>query len=178
MTFNHPYGDYNVEGSLNKWFETNLTAAGLPSWMPSARVVYGWDEESPLINGHSGHAFSVTYLGSDGTRPYQGRRMEASAIGDRREGLLEINAWVSKQQAGNSYRQRLAQAGDMVGHLLASARSVQINHVYGSLTKPTAIGAVVRLMDYNEPSVGADPNPDMLRRRFVVRYQWHQKVSG
>jgi len=178
VTFNSPYGSYNVEASLGEWFRVNVTANGSPSWMWTARTVYGWDEESPIMSGSAGFAFSVNFLGSNAVQQFQGRRVGADAVGHTREGLMEINTWVSKQHAKNAYRQRLAQAGDMVHALLTSAHSVPITHVYGSQAQPTGIGAVARLMDYDEVGVGPDPNPDMLRRRFLVRYQWIQRVTG
>ena len=178
MTFSHPYGTYNVEGSFNNWFETNITGQGLPSWMPSARVVFGWDEETPIISGYSGAAFSVAHLGNEPIQEYQGRRVGAGAVGHTREGMVDVSCWVSKQQAGNAYTQRQRQMADMVHHLFASAREFEITDLYGSLSAPTGIGALVRLQGAAEVDVAPDPNPDIQRRRFLVTYSWVERVTG
>jgi len=178
MAFSHPYGEYNVETTINRWFSANLTANGIPTWMPSARVVFNYPE-TQLISGHSGHAFTLSHLGADVIESYQGRHVD-DELGVLKEGIAEVNVWVSQSAAGGAVTQWSKQAGDMVSYLFVSARETEIVHAYGSVTVPTGIGALVR---FNTPeqstTTNPDPdNPDLIRRRYLLRYRWIERFSA
>lgn len=178
MGFSHPYGAYNVEGTLNEWFKTNLTAWGVPAWMPSARVEFDWPEKN-LISGYSGHTFTVTHLGApEPIQQYQGRVSVGNSAGQTMMNIVEINCWVSKQQAGGQYEARLRQMGDMVTKLFTSAREVEIKNLYTGLAAPTGIKALIRLSPAEGRTVvNPDPgNPDYHRRRYQVTYTWVERV--
>lgn len=175
MTFSHLYGANNAEGSVNEWFRKTITANGTPSWMPSARVVYD-RQEMPLLSGYSGHAFSVEHLGSEPVMHYQGRYTVGGSAGHMRQGLVEVNCWVSRSAAGPQYPQRLRQMGDMVTRTFTSGLAVPLLNLYTGASEPTSIGAIVRVSEAEYvPTVG-DPNPDILRRRYVVRYRWEERA--
>lgn len=176
MSFEHAHGKYNVEGTLNNWFATNIAGAGLPPWMPSARCVYNWPQKD-LISGYSGHAFALNHLGAMSVQQYEGRNTIGGSAGETRQGLWEINCWVSRQVAGERYTERLRHMGDMVTNLFMSARyGVEITNLYTSTAAPSGIGALVRLYDVEEMATLPDPNPDMMRRRFLVRYRWLERT--
>jgi hypothetical protein len=175
MTFEHKFGIYNAEGTLNNWFRVNLTAAGVPGWMPSARVVFDYPEQQ-LISGHSGHAFSVTHLGAEVIGTYEGDNTIAGSAGQMMQGMMEVNCWVSKQQAGAAWPSRIRQMGDMVGHLFSSAHQVEITNLYTSTATPSGVGGLINIKRANESQVASDPNPDIARRRFVAAYRWVERV--
>ena len=170
--FSASHGDFNVQGSLNEWFRVNLTANGLPTWMPSARVVFDWGVEHPLISGHSGHAFSVTHGDSRPVQTYQGNRVDGGSAGHTRQGTVEVNCWVSKQAAGNQYSLRLRQATDMVKYLFNSATEILLRDIYGATANPASLTAVVRLERPEVLAVAPDSNPDIQRTRIRVPYSW------
>lgn len=172
MVFTHAYGAYNVNASLNTWFQANITAAGLPAWMPSARVVFDYGQETPIISGYSGHAFSVAHLGADVAEQYQGRNSLGGSAGQRMAGIMEVNCWVSKQAAGNAYTQRLRHLGDMVTTLVTQTKAVRLTNYYTSTAAPSALPVLVRLENWEEVAVGEDPNPDIRRKRFLIDYSW------
>ena len=175
MTFEHKFGVYNAEGTMNNWLQTNITGWGIPAWMPSARVVFDYPEQS-LISGHSGHAFSVTHLGSEAVEVYQGNHTVGGSAGQMMQGMMEINCWISKEQAGGAYPARLRQMGDMVGKLFSSAHQVEINNLYTSTAAPSGVGGLINIRRANEVAVVADPNPDIMRRRFLAQYLWIERV--
>ena len=177
MTFQHPYGTYNVQGSLNEWFRVNVTAAGIPTWMPSARILYDWPEEG-IITGHSGHAFTVTHLGPDPVGSYQGRIVGDGQRGTNMLGIMEVNCWVSREYAGGAFTQRLRQMSDMVSYLFGSARAVAITDFYGDISNPENVTAIVRLEAGRQVAVGPDVNPDIRRMRFLANYTWLERVSA
>ena len=176
--FSHPFGSYNVEGSLNDWIRVNLTAWGLPTWMPSAKLVFDWPEDK-LINGYSGHAFTVAHLGApEPMERYQGRGVDINSAGQKMMNIVEVDCWVSKQAAGGAAQGRLRQVGDMVEKLFSSGREVQIKNLYTGTASATGLNALIRL----SPAVGQhvsnpDPNnPDLYRRRYLVTYWWIERV--
>lgn len=174
-TFSAVYGAYNVQGSFNQWLYKNITAYGAPAWMPSARVVYDWGVEKPLISGYSGHAFSVNHLGDLETTQFQGETVDNGSAGNMRRGQVEVNCWVSKQAAGNQHMARLRQMRDMVSRL-AHNKTFPIANLYASTA--TAPGAtargVIEGVEFNNPQ--GDPiNPDMWRTRAVIGYSWLER---
>lgn len=177
MVFQHPYGTYNVQGSLNEWFRVNVTAAGIPAWMPSARVLYDWPATG-LIDGHSGHAFTVTHIGPDPIGSYQGRTVGDGQRGTNMLGIMEVNCWADKQIAGESVTKYLRQMSDMVSYLFISARSVDIKNIYGSTTDPANVTAIIRLEAGRQVGVGPDVNLDIRRQRFLTNYTWLERASA
>ncbi len=175
MPFEHAFGTYNVEGTLNNWIKTNMTAHGVPVWMPSARIVFDYPEQ-PLVSGHSGHAFSVTHVGAEVIQQYEGDNTIEGSAGQMMQGMMEVNCWVSKQQAGASWPARLRQMGDMVGYLFSSAHQVEINNLYTSTAAPSGVGGLINIKRANETQVAPDPNPDIARRRFLTTYRWIERV--
>ena len=175
MAFSHTYGQYNVETTVNRWIDTNLTAQGIPAWMPSARVLFNYPE-TRLISGHSGHAFTVSHLGSETIESYQGRNVD-NRLGVTKAGIVEVNVWVSKSAAGGRVMQWSKQAGDMVSYLFTSGRETEIVDAYGSVSSPTGVGAIVRFHTPEQAGVSnPDPdNPDLIRRRYLLRYQWIER---
>jgi len=176
MAFSHPYGKANVQASINDWFNTNITGAGLPAWMSSARVRYDWPD-SDLISAN-GHTFSVVHLGADVAQTYQGRTVAAGQNGQTMRGLLEVDCWLSERQASASAQIRLNQMGDMVTYLFTSGRQVPIKNLYASMTSPPTLSAIVRVGMAEEQTVQPDPNPDIRRKRYLVDYTWVERVTG
>jgi hypothetical protein len=176
MAFSHPYGKANVQASVNDWFRTNLTGAGLPAWMGSARVAFNWPD-ADLISG-AGHVFSVTHLGSDVAQIYQGRTVADGQNGQTMRGLLEVDCWLSERKASASAHLMLGQMGDMVTYLFTSGRQVPIKNLYASIASPPTLSATVRVGQAEEQSVQPDPNPDIMRKRYLVGYQWVERVTG
>ena len=165
-------GTYNVEGTVNEFFRVNLTANGIPTWMPSARIVYDWGVEHPLISGHSGHAFSLVHGDSRVVQEYEGNRADNGSAGHTREGIAEVNVWISKQAAGHAYTQRLRQATDMVLDLFTSGISTGLGDIYGSTATPANLTALVRFGRPEMIAVAPDPNPDIMRTRIRIPYRW------
>lgn len=175
--FSALFGEYNVAASFNNWFYTNITANGTPSWMPSARVVFDWGKDNPLISGYSGHAFSLNHLGNIEVMNFQGKTVDNDSAGNMRQGQVEISTWVSRQQAGNSYMARLRQMRDMVATLFLQYNTVPIVNTYASVvTSPSATGRMILdNIDFTNPQ--ADPvNPDIWRIRGLAQYRWTERV--
>jgi hypothetical protein len=182
VAFTAAFGSYSVEGTLNEWFHLNLTGAGIPAWMPSARVLMDFPEV-PLISGYSGHAFALAHVALKA--PQLGGVADGSFL---KQGVLQVSTWVSKQQAGSFYMARLRQMSDMVSRPFFSARAVQIKNLYTGAGAPTAIDGVVRFVgferlpfaDHVDAVPGAfgrtfEANPDLMRFRHNIVYEWRDR---
>lgn len=177
MPFNYPFGAYNVESTINQWFVTNITGAGVPSWMPSARVVFNWGTESPLFSGYNGTVFSLTHYGQRDIANYQGGTVDNGSAGVSKAGQVEINCWISKQVAGPQYYSRLQLMSDMVSRLFTVYKTIPLMNVAASvMTAPSATGRVVLTdVEYQQPQADS-VNPDVWRIRAVAGYWYTERA--
>lgn len=177
MTFSYPFGASNVQSTVNQWFVTNVTGAGSPSWMPSARVVFNWGVETPLFSGYSGAVFSIGHYGQRDIANYQGKTVDNGSAGVTKAGQMEINCWINKGLAGQSYYSRLLTMGDMVSRLFTVYNTIPLMDVGASvMTAPSATGRVVLTdVEYQQPQVDS-VNPDVWRIRAVAGYWWTERA--
>jgi hypothetical protein len=175
MSFSHPFGEHNVRGTLNNWFAAQITASGQPAWMPSARVLFNRPERG-LISGYSGHAFTVEHTDTTPIAQYEGRNTIGGSAGEMRQGLMLINCWVSREQAPADYMRRVQQMGDMVSYLYQHTKAVELLNTYTSTAAPSGMGALVRLSNLEGQTPMPDPNPDLVRRRYLIRYIWTERT--
>lgn len=171
--FSAVYGAYNVQGSFGQWFAKNITANGMPLWMPSARVLFDWGKERPLISGYSGHAFTVSHLPDRVTQSYQGRRADNGSAGETRAGLVDVSCWVSKSIAGEATNARLRQMRDMVEDLFLTNTNIAYANLYAATAGTASATARMNLLGVEfEPPQGEPPNFDIWRIRGVAGYEW------
>lgn len=168
-----PGASYNVQGSFNNFFATQLTAAGLPAWLPSAVVAYDYPQQ-PLTFP----SWSVTHLGAEPAQTTQGQSLDPGWRGVQQMGLAEISCWESYQRASGAQGQHLRQMRDMAARVFATGATFQILDVYGTTTNPTGNGTLVRVQPVREVPAAADPNPDIGRVRLTVVYSWWERATA
>lgn len=169
----HPGAQYNVAGSFNDFFARQLTAAGLPDWMPTAVVNYDYPQK-PLTFP----SFSVTHLPSTPREMAQGRHLDPGWKGAEQIGLADIRAWESLRRASGAHGRNLAVMRDMVARVFATGAATPILDVYGSLAAPTGNGTIIRMSPVREVGQGPDPNPDITSRRFLVEYRYLERATA
>lgn len=169
----HPGAAFNVEGSFNNFFATQLTAQGLPGWMPSAVVNYDYPNR-PLTYP----SWSVTHLGALPVEVAQGRHLDEGWRGARQNGLVEVNCWESEQRASGQAYLHIRQMRDMAARVFATGAAIAILDIYGSTANPTGNGTIIRAMPVEDGVMPTDPNPDVIRRRLLVRYNWLERATG
>jgi hypothetical protein len=175
--FSAVYGAYNVQGSINQWFARNITASGNPVWMPSARVIFDWGKDRPIISGHSGHAFTVFHLPDRQRQSFQGARVDNGSAGSIRAGAVDISCWVSREIAGEAYMARVRQMGDMVGSLWQANQTFAYANLYAATAGTASATARIVLEDIEfQPPQQDGPNPDLWRVRAIAGYSWVRRV--
>jgi len=168
----HPGALYNVVGSFNNYFITQLTGAGLPAWMPSAVTNFEYPA-LPLTFP----SFSVTHLSTDPEPIAQGQNLDPGYRGYRRRGLVEISVWESVQRAGGAHIRNVQQMRDMAARPFATGANVIILDLYAGTANPSGLTARLACGPVRDAPTPQDQNPDILRRRMLVPYEWLERVS-
>ena len=158
----HPGASYNIIGSFNDFFQTQLTAKGLPDFMPSAVVNYDWPNQ-PLTFP----SFSITHLGSEVREVAQGRHLDPGWKGAEQIGIAEVDVWESYQRASGNHWRNIRIMADMARRVFATGAAISILDVYGSTATATGTGTVVRVGPMREAPLGLEPNPDVTRIRLL-----------
>lgn len=169
----HPGATLNVEGGFNHFFETQLTAKGLPAWMPSAVLNYDFPQQ-PLTFP----SFSVTHLGAEPVQEFQGRNLDPGWKGSEQMGVAEISCWESYARASGSHAYNLRIMRDMAARVFATGVSFAILDVYGTTVNPTGNGTIGRAGPASHAGTPPDPNPDVQRVRLLVQYRWMERVTA
>ncbi len=173
---------FNVEGSFNDFFITQVTAKGVPDFMtaimqqayPTALVNEDYPNK-PLTFP----SFSITHQGSDVKTEFQGRNLNNGWRGAERMGYAEINCWISYDRASGDHMAQMRQMRDMAARVFATGAAIAILDVNGNPTgNPTGNGTIVRVQPIRDVPVPQDPNPDVMRRRLMVNYFWMERATA
>lgn len=156
-----PTAAYNVEATLNAWLQTGLLALSRPSFLPAFGLVFVMPDA-----GISPPAVSVAHQGLRHARTFNG--VQAMRAG----GLMDISVWVSR--GGNArWLAQLMTLQSMVTQVRNNATSVVVQDYLTDPANPTATTYKIDLYDLEPVTVTQDPNPDIERRRMLLRYQWY-----
>lgn len=169
----HPGSEYNAVGSFNDFFYKQVTAKGLPAFMPSAVVNFDFPQ-SPLTFP----SFSVSHLGSDLLQIAQGNHLDDGWRGYERVALAEISVWESYQRASGNHWRNVRIMRDMAARVFGTGAAIPILDVYGSTAAPTANGTILRAGAVTDSPVPTEPNPDIIRLRMTVEYHWLERITA
>src|SRR3990167_1430637 len=168
----YPGATLNVVGGFNEYFRTQLTAQGLPAWLPSA--VINWDFPVAPLTFPS---WSVTHLEPLPREVAQGRNLDPGFRGAEQIGLADIRAWVSVAQASCQAPLYLRVMRDRAARVFATGATVPILDVYGTTGTPTANGTIARARPARGGALGPGPHPGIRAARMIVEYRWLERVG-
>lgn len=162
---------FNVEATLNAWLQSRLAAFDRPSWLTTYSFLLDMpDSEMPTP------AVTVTHIPIDSERAFMGDYVgTVSTKGIRASAFMEINLWVNKLNNA-SYMGQLRTLDAWVDNVVASTSAVVIQDYYSDPANPTAMGYKVNIVSLTGREVQPDPNPNLLRRRLLLRYDWIIRV--
>lgn len=172
MTTLHATSTYNVEPSINAALASALTAISLPAWLTfgQSTVVYDWPEITENLP-----CFSIVHFTDNLSDLYQGRNDSAGATTVRDTGMLEVSAWVSRDQRYNNqdvWTARLRFMAAMISKAVNSNAIILIRDYATSPTTPALTGYKVNMNVPEFVQTADDPNPAIRRRRALVSYWW------
>jgi hypothetical protein len=173
MTSVHATTTYNVEASINAYFRTAFSSLSRPSFLPTPIPV---TENMPEVTA-SLPSFSFVTIPAGALDIYQGRNVDNSTRGIRELGILDLSMWVSRKTINYMAQLRFMQ-GMITDAYIASKGGIVINDYTSTPASPSATSYRVTLCDLDFVVVTDDPNPDILRRRALVKYQWDARSSN
>ncbi len=169
MTFDHDTGLYNVEGSLVAWLQVQLTT-NRPPLITTVRLNLNAPEQ--VINPPEWSVHFLGYTESDQT--YTGGQVGDSLKGNIVYGLMEVNCWVSRQDT--NWRAQLNQMMDAVTKAVKSTTAVIVRDFYASSSAPPTLNYRIVLDGAEIRNPPVDPNPDIERRRVLIRFFWVERA--
>ena len=173
MTTVHVTSTYNVEASINAYFKAAFTAISRPSFLPALPY---FAENTPEVKANF-PAFSFVHLPAGSMDVYQGRNAEAGARAVRDLGILDLSVWVIRTAANWNAQLRFMQA--MVETAYMDSRGGVIVKDYTTTpATPSASSYRATFNDLDVVIVSPDANPDIERRRLLVKYQWDVRSTN
>ena len=173
MTVVHATNTYNVEASINTYFKAAFTAMTRPTFLPTPIPTA---ENTPEVTA-SLPTFSFVHLPAGSLDIFQGRHATETLTAMRDLGILDLSVWVSRKNVNFMAQLRFMQAMIETAYL-DSKSGVIIKDYATSATNPQATSFRVTFNDLDIVVVADDPNPDILRRRCLVKYQWEMRSQN
>lgn len=173
MTTLHVTNDFNVEASINRFIKDGLTAITRPSILPTLPTFV---ENMPEVKANL-PAFSFVHLPAGSIDSFQGRNAEPGAKAARDLGILDLSLWVSRLSANWNAQLRVMQA--MVKTVYLDSKSGVIIKDY--TTTPAAPSASSYRVVFNDMDIvitSAEVNPDIERRRMLIKYEWLMRSTN
>lgn len=171
----HVTSPYNVEASINAYFADQLTYLLRPDYMPTMpALVYDWPEIEASLP-----CFSFIHLPASFSDDFMGRVETVSQSVVEGRGMLEISAWVSRDQlySGQSiWMAQLRWMQSMVAQVYATSGRIVIEDYAPLATSPSSTRYLVTLTNMSTVQTAKDPNPAIERRRMLLAYMWHLRA--
>lgn len=171
MTTLHATTPLNVEASINAWFSTQVNAISRPSWLPSFTLILNVPE-TPIVTP----GISLYHMPVNQRNLYQGGHVGEGRTGARAANLLDVSCWVSRKASvggqENIWNAQLMVLRGMVQGVFAGKGSLQVSNYLSDPANPVAVAYKVDFGLLEGVSTQDDPNPDIMRARFLIRYDW------
>lgn len=170
----HVTNDFNVEASINAALVTALAAITPPAWFTAPVVVFDW----PEITANT-PCFSIIHMPNTLSDVYQGRGDGAGNSTVSANGMLEVSAWVSRDQKYNGqdiWVPRLRFMDSMISSVYAATPIILIKDYSVTPAAPTGTGYKVDIRNLMFEQTADDPNPAIRRRRALITYHWNLRA--
>ena len=170
----HATSSFNVEASINQALVTALNAISPPAWLPQPAIVMDWPEIADSMP-----CFSIVHMPATFSDVYQGRNDAAGNSTTHAAGMMEVSAWVSRDQKYGSqdvWMPRLRFMASMIETVYTALAIIAIKDYTVSLTAPTSTGFRVAMRNMTFVQTAADPNPAVERRRATITYMWDRRA--
>lgn len=166
----HVTNAYNVEASINQAFVTALNAITPPAFLSQPAIVFDWPDIAA-----STPCFSIVHLPNTLSDVYQGRNDAAGNSTVAASGMMDISAWVSRDELYNGqsiWMPRLRYMESMIASAYASLAVIAIKDYTVTPASPTSAAFRVAVRNLNFVQTAEDVNPAIERRRALITYKW------
>lgn len=172
----HPTTVYNVEMSVNQWFEDRATSITLPIALTYQRL-YIWPEKP--ISDYA-PCITLTHAPINRRHAFMGQMAGNGERGGLAAQLLDISVWVSRRNNGAAnpaWTQHIRALRGLVEEIFFAPVGIAIRDYR---TAPSAPSSTLYRATTGEMSGGEltpDTNPDIYRVRYTLRYDWTQRTN-
>lgn len=173
MTNLHATNSINVEASVNNWFNTAINAITKPAWLPSLTLIFNLPD-TPIVTP----GISVYHMPVSMTNQWQGNHVGSGLVGGRAVNLMDVSCWVSRSATYSTMEAWALQLGtlrSMVQGVFAGTASIQLTNYTSDLGNPLGVAFKVDFIRLEAVATEHDPNPDIERARYLIRYEWTQR---
>lgn len=146
---------------MNAWIQTQINAITRPSWLPAFTFAFN----APAIVA-SIPCYAIFHFPMGQEMAYRGRYP-----GDKASGLMEVSIWVTRTRNPN-WNAHLMAMDSTLNQAFMSAHGLVIADYASNLSAPSNAAYAIDLMGLEAVNSAHDPNPDIERRRNLIRYQW------
>jgi hypothetical protein len=158
---------FNIEASLNQWIRTQLDTYTTPAFFSgfggSQRVVFNMPEAAL-----SAPCFSVDHLFIETMDLWQGRLGDGGTTAQKYSAFLDVNIWVTR--SNNNWAIDKRWMASILSDLMNKTKSISLTDYLTTYPTSSAAGYLVYIDAIEARQVGDDPNPDLVRERFLIKY--------
>lgn len=165
MTTVHETSTFNAEASMNLWLQTGLADITKPAWLPAYTIALNMPQ-----GGITPPCFSVIHLPVSRRSRWQGDNVGNGKTGRRAASLMDVSIWVSRQNA--AYMAQAMAMTAMLEGVVMGTQTVPFYDYWSNPAVPVLTAYKIVLGDMNIAETETDPNPDIYRRRVLIRYDW------
>lgn len=156
--------EFNVMASINKYLTESINAFALPSWLTSVNIVYNMPD-----GGIQPPCISILAMGTNYPMNFQGGNLGDGNTGDLADGYIDVSAWVTRRTS--NWAAQLATLRSIIASVGIMTRTIPIYN-YATPTTPSLTSYKINVYSLREELTPDDPNPDIERARYVLRYGW------
>ncbi len=170
----HETSTFNVEATLTQWYIDRLGEVQLPVWLPNPTIVVDWQDIPSSLP-----CWSISHIPVGFSPRYQGDVEDNGTSVIRASAILEINAWVSRDQkymGGDIWKARLTFMVSAVQTIWNHNKAIPLQD-FSAPGNPLPTNYLVRLNNMNVVQTARDTNPAIERRRMLINYNWHMRTS-
>jgi hypothetical protein len=165
MTTVHETSTFNVEASMNKWLQDGLADITKPSWLPAYTLALNFPQ-----GGITPPCFSVAHIPVHRMQLWQGDYVGDGKTGRRAAALMEVSVWVTRQNS--AYMAQAMAMLAMLDGLVAGTQTIPLYNYWGNPAAPVLTAYKIDIGEMTISETAPDPNPDIYRRRALIRYDW------
>ena len=171
----HDTSTFNIEPTLNAFFAREIGLYDKPVWLPTFVFVYNTPEIEANLP-----CYSFDHLSGSVEDSYMGRVENDSTSVMKAYGILEVNAWVNRNQnynGQNVWHARLRWMASVVEEIVNKNARVPLMDYLSDPLYPADTGYLVTLERMQIVQTAQNPNPAVERKRLLIPYCWGLRAS-
>jgi hypothetical protein len=160
----HETSTFNVRASFNQWIKDALANIILPHSV-TYTFVDTWPETTMPTP-----AISVIHGDIGRSSEYLGRLVSSTQRGVEAAALADVSVWVSRRNT--NWQAQLNILMSAVEAVFTGTISAPVRNYITNAAAPSTTEYVIRIINLDMGDTSPDVNPDIMRTRSLLRYEW------